>query len=238
MRRFAERCFPIVKAISPRLARTIWRRVHCSVRARLHGAGNVLRYESAVLRAVDFRIEGSRNVIEIGDGAHLQNVTFYIRGDDHRIVIGRGCRFNRGGNIWFEDHHGQLTIGDESSFEDVHIAVTEPHSSVSIGRDCMFAYDIDLRTGDSHAILDRHTGERVNAARDICFGDHVWVAAHCRILKGVSIASDSVIGSGSVVTKSCDTPGVILAGNPARVVRDGITWSRDKFGALPEEGRG
>jgi len=180
MRRFAERCFPIVKAASPRLAGAIWRQLHCSVRTRVQGEGNEMRYGSAVLRSVNFRIEGSRNVIEIGDGAHLQDVTFHIRGDDHRITIGRSCRFNRGGNIWFEDHHGRLTIGDESTFEDVHLVVSEPHSSIVIGRDCMFAYDIDVRTGDSHALLDQVTGARVNAAQNIGFGDHVWVAAHFR----------------------------------------------------------
>ena len=36
---------------------------------------------------------------------------------------------------------------------DVHIAVTEPGSKVQIGKECMFANDIDIRTGDSHSIL-------------------------------------------------------------------------------------
>jgi maltose O-acetyltransferase len=40
-----------------------------------------------------------------------------------------------------------------------------------------------------------------------------------KVLKGVSIGADSVIGTGAVVTTSIPA-GVIAAGNPARVVRE------------------
>jgi acetyltransferase-like isoleucine patch superfamily enzyme len=227
-RGIGHRAFAALNRISPVLARSIRRLITCSVTRRIDGRDNRITYGSAILRGVRFEISGSDNLIEIGDDGFLQNVIFYIRGDHHRIVIGRGCRFERGGNIWFEDDHGELTIGRESSFEDVHLAITEPHSSITIGDDCMFAYDIDLRTGDSHSIIDPHSGARINPARNIAIGNHVWVAAHCVVLKGVSIADHSVVGTGSVVTKSSPEPGVVLAGNPARVVKQGISWSRAK----------
>jgi len=44
---------------------------------------------------------------------------------------------------------------------EVHIAVTE-NSKVLIGEDCMLANDIDIRTGDSHSVIDMETGERLN----------------------------------------------------------------------------
>ena len=92
----------------------------------------------------------------------------------------------------------------------------------------MFAYDIDLRTGDSHSIIDCQTQERLNFAKDIEIGNHVWVATRCLILKGAKVADNSVIASGSIVTKSFSEPGVVIAGNPAKVVKEGITWSRDR----------
>jgi maltose O-acetyltransferase len=49
--------------------------------------------------------------------------------------------------------------------------------------------------------------------------ENVFIGDGTKILKGVTIGRDSVVGAGSVVTRSIPA-GVIAAGNPARVVRD------------------
>jgi acetyltransferase-like isoleucine patch superfamily enzyme len=85
-----------------------------------------------------------------------------------------------------------------------------------------------MRTGDSHSIIDTKSGKKVNFAKNISIGDHVWVAGHSIILKGVCILDDSIVAAGSVVTKSADEKRVILAGNPARIVKRGITWSGER----------
>lgn len=48
--------------------------------------------------------------------------------------------------------------------------------------------------------------------------DDVWIGANCIILKDVTIGARSVIGAGSVVTKSIPAD-CIAAGNPCRVIR-------------------
>ena len=49
-------------------------------------------------------------------------------------------------------------------------------------------------------------------------GNHVWIGGHTVINPGVTIGDNTVIGSGSVVTR--DIPaGVLAAGNPCRVIR-------------------
>lgn len=156
---------------------------------------------------------------------------FNIWGNDNHIVIGNNVQFNRGGNLWIENNHCELVIGDMTTFEEAHLAVTEDSSKIVIGNDCLFAYDIDVRTGDSHSIIEMGTGRRTNPPQDVIMGDHVWIAAHCSILRGSRIPSGSIVGTRSVVTRnSAGLDGnVLLCGSPASVVRENVTWRRERI---------
>lgn len=55
----------------------------------------------------------------------------------------------------------------------------------------------------------------------VIIGDNVWIGGGAILLPGVTIASNTVIGAGSVVTK--DIPSNVVAlGNPCRVIRKNI----------------
>lgn len=199
-----------------------------AVSKTIRGTGNLFQAEGARLSNVELDIVGDRNRITIGEGCIFYNLKFHIRGSDHVIEIGKNCRFTRSGLIWLEDDGCTLSIGQGTTMVDATLAVTEPGSRIAIGEECMFANDIDVRCGDSHAILDAASGKRINYAEDVTIGRHVWIAAHTVILKGVTIGENSVIASGAIVTRSCD-PGSILAGNPAKVIRSGISWQRERI---------
>ena len=197
------------------------------LRESIQGQDNTIHANGVRFVSVQVDIIGDRNQIMVGEGSVLNNLKIRIRGSDHRIELGRNCRISREGVFWIEDDHCLLSIGSNTTMVDVSIAVTEPGSKVVIGEECMFANDIDIRVGDSHSVLDATTGERINFAENVEIGRHVWIAAHTIILKGVTIGENSVVASGAIVTRSCDS-GSILAGNPARVIRSGISWQRDR----------
>ena len=91
----------------------------------------------------------------------------------------------------------------------------------------MFSSEVVLRTGDSHSIINEE-GTRVNLAKDILIGNHVWIGHRVLINKGVKISDDSVVGTGSVVTNQFNQKGVCIAGNPARVIKENITWLSER----------
>lgn len=95
------------------------------------------------------------------------------------------------------------------------------HSRVEIGSNCTIARDVVIRDYDAHSILD----EKFKISSPITIRDNVWIGNRAIILKGVTIGSGSIVAAGAVVTK--DVPDhVIVAGNPAKIIRENITWKR------------
>jgi len=209
--------------------RLYYRKPLNSITRKIYGTNNLISQKNAILNKITLDIDGNNNSIQIMKGCILNHLTFYIRGNNHSIVINENCFFARG-TIWFEDSGCTLFIGERSTFQgEVHLALTEPGSRLSIGRDCMFSSDIDIRTGDSHSIISQESKRRINYAMNVDISDHVWIGAHSIILKGSSIPENSVVATGSVVTRRFETKGIIIGGNPAIQLKEGITWSRERI---------
>lgn len=55
--------------------------------------------------------------------------------------------------------------------------------------------------------------------RDISIGDNCWIGAGAIILPGVHLGHHTIVGAGTVVTKSFPDENCIIAGNPAKVIK-------------------
>ncbi len=106
---------------------------------------------------------------------------------------------------------GRIRIGDRVFINcgTILLSVLE----VTIGDDVALANEVYVMDSNSHGVEGR---PRVEAPVHI--GDGTWVGARAMILPGVTIGKRAVVAAGSVVTR--DVPDeVLVAGNPARVVR-------------------
>ena len=97
--------------------------------------------------------------------------------------------------------------------------------NIFIGKDNMFSSEITLWPSDGHAILDKY-GNCINDAEDIILGDHIWLGFKVNILKGSFINDGSVVGIASLVNKKFYEPNVVIAGSPARIIRNQTRWTR------------
>lgn len=88
------------------------------------------------------------------------------------------------------------------------------YAPVHIGHGVGFSYrNMVITTTHIPGNMDRIV------ARPVIFEDHCWITSGCIILGGVTIGAHSVIGAGSVVSRSIP-PGVFAAGNPCRPIRE------------------
>jgi maltose O-acetyltransferase len=76
-----------------------------------------------------------------------------------------------------------------------------------------------IMDSDHHEISPENRWLSSGEIVPIIIGNNVWLGSRSIILKGVTIGDHSVVGAGAVVTKSVP-PKTIVAGNPAKVVRD------------------
>ncbi|MBE5749834.1 MAG: sugar O-acetyltransferase [Clostridiales bacterium] len=89
---------------------------------------------------------------------------------------------------------------------------------VTIGKNCMLAPNVKIFSA-THPVRaeDRYNG--VEYGFPITIGDNCWIGGGAIINPGVTLGNNVVVGSGSVVTKSFGD-NVVIAGNPARVIRE------------------
>jgi acetyltransferase-like isoleucine patch superfamily enzyme len=88
---------------------------------------------------------------------------------------------------------------------------------IRIGANALIGSNVEILDGDFHELHpERRRGGKPQMAA-VELEENVFVGDGAKILKGVHIGAHSVIGAGSVVTKSIPG-GVIAAGNPARVI--------------------
>jgi maltose O-acetyltransferase len=109
-----------------------------------------------------------------------------------------------------------IAIGAGTAFSNNVQVIAE--AGVTIGARCLIGDAVQILDSDFHALgaADRHV--RPGAAAPVVLEDNVFIGSRAILLKGVTIGRNSVIGAGSVVVRSIP-PGVIAAGNPAKVLR-------------------
>lgn len=207
-----------LKRIKRHLSKTYhsFKMAHGSLNVIHLGVGSYKKYSGGV-----------NNTVIIKKNCVIDNPLFHIVGNNNIITFEENCHVGPGCSFWLEGNNVKITIGKHTSFTNtVHVNAQEDNMSIVIGEDCMFSNHIIIRTSDSHAIYSCETNKRINPAKPIKIGNHVWIAPGSEVMKGVVVGDGCIIGSQTMVTK--DVPANCLAvGRPARVVKENIRWTRE-----------
>jgi acetyltransferase-like isoleucine patch superfamily enzyme len=128
----------------------------------------------------------------------------------------RGKRVRIWENVQIDGPEG-LRMGDDVAIN--RNSTISAHGGVTIGDHVIVGPGVTLYA-QNHRYDDpgRPIMEQGYTYNPVTIGSNVWIAAHVIVLPGVSIGDNVVVGAGAVVTRDVE-PGVVVAGNPARVIR-------------------
>ncbi len=139
---------------------------------------------------------------------------------------------------------GKITIGKNCAFRSKAttnliginrpciISTNAPQAEVIIGNNCGFSGTVigsfarielrdNVRCGANTLITDSdwHTDDpRTGPNKPVLIEENVWLGEGVKVLKGVTIGKNSMIGAGSVVVKNIPE-NIVAAGNPCKMIK-------------------
>lgn len=139
-------------------------------------------------------------------------------GYDSKIYLGKSISIGPGVNIIAKDK-AKLSIGENTYFtSDSHI---EAVNSIAIGSDCAISWGVTIIDDNHHKVITKIQKEEIDT--DLVIGNHVWIGCNVTILKGTKIGNNCIVSAGSVV-KGVFSDNTLIAGNPAKVVKEDVNW--------------
>ena len=159
--------------------------------------------------------------VKLGHGCAFHGQPRFKRHPGSRIIIGPKCKFNsssasnligvnRPCMISTLKGDAELSIGEGCGFSGTVVACAK---RILLGRNVRCGANTLINDTDWHN-EDPRTGP--DDCVEIC--DDVWLGINVTVLKGVTIGTGTLVGAGSIVTRSLPS-NVIAAGIPARVIR-------------------
>jgi maltose O-acetyltransferase len=138
-----------------------------------------------------------------------------------RVIFGwhRSPGFHTG-SIYVEAGRPEsvVAIGDGTLFNNDAVIRSEG-PGIEVGRDGLFGTGVQIFDSDFHHLDRALRRSGTHPTATVRIGDDVWVGSNAFVLKGVTIGDGAVVAAAAVVTR--DVPaGVLVGGNPARVIRE------------------
>lgn len=153
--------------------------------------------------------------------------TLFVRGTG-TITIGENvsitsCRETNpiGGDvktILFAKNNATITIGDNTGISNSALVAVD---SIAIGNNVLIGGNCKIYDNDFHSLDFNERMGTVDLGvkhAPVVIKDGAFIGAHTIVLKGVTIGERSIVGAGSVVTRSIPDY-EIWAGNPAKFIK-------------------
>ena len=148
-----------------------------------------------------------------------------------------------GGGYWPVHHNSEVThaqnvyVGINSNAGTRPGCYIQGNGGIWIGNYVHFASNIGVISGN-HSLYNQMEHEN----KEVRIDDYCWIGMNAIILPGVHLGPRTIVGAGSVVTKSFPEGFCVIGGNPAKVIKDlnkelfvPTKYTEEYFGFIPKE---
>lgn len=177
-----------------------------------------------------FKLIMKLNKVKFGENLNLYGIPVIFKKKGSKLNIGKNCTIkssflsnlvglSQRTIIVTRTEEAEINIGNNVGISGATIYARK---GISIGDNTLIGGNVKILDNDFHPIEVEARNLDVKdkiAAREIKIGRDCFIGANSLILKGVEIGDGVVVGAGSVVTGKFQG-NVIIAGNPARVIKE------------------
>lgn len=176
---------------------------------------------------------GKNNILICEEDIHLWNSridfnlndsVLYLSSNIHDYSVNISLHKN---NVCF--------IGKNNYFNGRTNFVLSEAKNIIMGDDCFVSYNVVFRTSDGHCIYHANSKDRMNYAKSIYIGDHVWFGQNAMVFKGSKIGSGAIVGANSVVSNKTVKSNTTSAGAPLRIIHEDTFWTPHSNNGWGEE---
>lgn len=171
--------------------------------------------------------KGSNNIFYCEGNVKLDNAKFTFNGNNSIVFLSSAMNSKYSFNLVIYND-STFFIGREGNMSSpININIQE-NQNVIIGAEATISSGVNIRTADIYPIYDNKTKQRINPAKSVFIGDHVWIGHLAYISRGAQIGSGSIIENDSFVPHTVRIPSnCLVSGNPVKIERTNVFYTND-----------
>ena len=171
--------------------------------------------------------KGQNNIMYCEGNVTLDKAKFTFNGNNSIVYLSSAMNSKYSFNLLIYNE-STFFIGREGNMSSpININIQE-NQNVIIGAEATISSGVNIRTADIYPIYDNQTKERINFAKSVFIGDHVWLGHLAYISRGAQIGSGAIIENNSFVPHNVRIPSNSIAvGNPVKLERKDVFYTNN-----------
>lgn len=172
--------------------------------------------------------DATGSVVYVDDPAFPCKVSVELRGTRHKVRLGRLKTISSDLSmssaplrIQLLSDGCSLCLGDDLFVSNASITLRSPFARVFVGNEVRVSPGVRIIAAEKNIPGYRR---RNCLCPDIFIGSHSWLGYGVLVLSNTYLPDNSIVGACSVVYGSFEKANTVLAGNPARVVKEGVDF--------------